>query len=71
MDRVKHIVIIGANREGLSLLPALLQDKTLKIEMIVDNNKNALLFKMDELGYRLAESLNIKMTSNIEDIKTL
>ena len=71
MDRVKHIAIIGANREGLSLLPALLQDKTLKIEMIAYNNKNALLFKMDELGYRLAESLNIKMTSNIEDIKAL
>lgn len=71
MDRVKHIAIIGANREGLSLLPILLQDKTLKIEMIADSNKNALLFKLDELGYALAEPLYIKLTSNIEDIKTV
>ncbi|MBI5049096.1 MAG: GAF domain-containing protein [Deltaproteobacteria bacterium] len=69
MDKVKHIAIIGANREGLSLLPTLLQDKTFKVEMIVDNNKNALLFKLDELGYRFAEPLFIKVTSNIEDIK--
>ncbi|MEK7842132.1 MAG: hypothetical protein AAB197_05600, partial [Deltaproteobacteria bacterium] len=67
MDRVKHIAIIGANREGLSLLPTLLHDKTLKIEMIADNNKNALLFKLDELGYRL----DIRTTSNLEDIKVL
>ncbi|MDP2681232.1 MAG: GAF domain-containing protein [Deltaproteobacteria bacterium] len=67
MDRVKHIAIIGANREGLSLLPTLLQDKTLNIEMIADNNKNALLFKLDELGYRL----DIRTTSNLEDIKVL
>lgn len=69
MDRVKHIAIIGANREGLNLLPTLLQDKTLKIEMIADNNKNALLFKLDELGYSLAEPLYIRLTSNLEDIK--
>ena len=67
MDSVKHIAIIGANREGLSLLPTLLQDKTVMIEMIADNNKNALLFKLDELGYRL----DIRTTSNLEDIKVL
>lgn len=69
MDRLKHIAIIGANREGLSLLPTLLQDKALKVEMIADNNKNALLFKLDELGYSLAEPLYIRLTSNLEDIK--
>lgn len=71
MERIKHIAIIGANREGLSLLPILLQDKTIKIEMIADNNKNALLFKLDELGYRLAESLYVQLTSNLDDIKKL
>lgn len=71
MERIKHIAIIGANREGLSLLPVLLQDKTIKIEMIADNNKNALLFKLDELGYRLAESLYVQLTSNLDDIKKL
>ncbi|HBR18448.1 MAG: hypothetical protein A3G39_04960 [Deltaproteobacteria bacterium RIFCSPLOWO2_12_FULL_43_16] len=71
MERIKHIAIIGANREGLSLLPTLLRDKTLKIEMIADNNKNALLFKLDELGYKLAESLYMQMTSNLDDIKKL
>jgi len=67
LDSVKHIAIIGANREGLSLLPTLLQDKTVMIEMIADNNKNALLFKLDELGYRL----DLRTTSNLEDIKTI
>jgi len=71
LERIKHIAIIGANREGLSLLPTLLRDKTLKIEMIADNNKNALLFKLDELGYKLAESLYMQMTSNLDDIKKL
>lgn len=71
MERIKHIAIIGANREGLSLLPTLLQDKTIKIETIADNNKNALLFKLDELGYRLAESLYVQLTSNLDDIKKL
>lgn len=71
MERIKHIAIIGANREGLSLLPTLLQDKTIKIEMIADNNKNALLFKLDELGYRLTESLYVQLTSNLDDIKKL
>ncbi len=71
MARIKHTVIIGANREGLSLLPTLLQDKTIKIEMIADNNKNALLFKLNELGYQLADPLYIRVTSNLEDIKTI
>ena len=39
--------------------------------MIADNNKNALLFKLDELGYKLAESLYMQMTSNLDDIKKL
>lgn len=71
MERIKHLVIIGANREGLSLLPLLLRDKTLKIEMIADNNKDALLFKLNELGYKLAEPLYIRLTSNLEDIKNI
>lgn len=71
MDRLKHIAIIGANREGLSLLPILLQDRTLKISMIADSNKNALLFKLDELGYKLADQLFIRTTSNLDDIKSI
>ncbi|MBI3756083.1 MAG: hypothetical protein HY265_07995, partial [Deltaproteobacteria bacterium] len=69
MDRVKCIAILGANREGLSLLPILLQNKTLKIAILADRNKNALLFKLDELGYKLADQLNIRITQNLEDIK--
>lgn len=71
MGRLKHIAIIGANREGLSLLPILLQDRTLKISMIADSNKNALLFKLDELGYKLADQLFIRSTSNLDDIKSI
>ncbi len=66
----KHVAIIGANKEALKLLPILLADKDTDIRIIVDPNPDAMLFKLGELGYRIAPRLNIRTTHNLDDIKT-
>ncbi|MBI4949296.1 MAG: GAF domain-containing protein [Deltaproteobacteria bacterium] len=70
-DSIKNIAIIGANKEGLKLLPFLTADKASRVVLIVDENKDAMLFKMSELGYRLSEKLNIRITNDLEDLKKI
>jgi len=65
----KHVAIIGANKDALKLLPVLLADKNTDIRIIADTNKDAMIFKLDELGYRLSPRLNILTTNVLEDIK--
>ena len=72
MARVKkNVAIVGANRRGLSLLPIILRDKSTTVSMIADTNKNAMLFKLDEMGYKLSDSLGIRVSDNLEELKTL
>ncbi len=66
---VKHVAIIGANKEALKLLPILLGDGKTDIRIIADPNRDAMIFKLDELGYRLSPRLNIKTTNDLEEIK--
>jgi GAF domain-containing protein len=66
---VRNIAIIGANKEGLKLLPILLKDANTRVSLIVDPNKDSMLFKLSELGYSLAGKLGIKVTNNLDDIK--
>jgi GAF domain-containing protein len=66
---IKNIAIIGANKEGLRLLPTLLDDKTSRVSIIADSNRDAMLFKLNELGYRLADGLGITVTHNLDDVK--
>lgn len=68
---VKNIAIIGANKEGLKLLPILLADSSSKVVMIADANRDAMLFKLKELGYRLSARLDIALTGDLEDIKKI
>ncbi|MFQ5427350.1 MAG: GAF domain-containing protein [Thermodesulfobacteriota bacterium] len=65
----KHVAIIGANKEALRLLPILLADSDTDLRIIADSNSDAMIFKLNELGYRLSPRLNIKTTSDLEDIK--
>ncbi|MEK6532056.1 MAG: GAF domain-containing protein [Deltaproteobacteria bacterium] len=67
----KKIAIIGANKEGLKLLPILLWDKSSSVCLIADSNRDAMLFKLNELGYRLAPKLNIKVTNELNDLKNI
>ncbi len=68
---IKNIAIIGANKEGLKLLPVLLADKSCRVRLIADPNKDAMLFKLNELGYRLARKYDIKATNDPHDIKKI
>lgn len=66
---VKNIAIVGANKEALKLLPLLLQERNSKVSLIVDSNKEAMLFKLNELGYWIAKHLDIKISTDLERLK--
>ncbi|HEY4706970.1 MAG TPA: GAF domain-containing protein, partial [Thermodesulfobacteriota bacterium] len=68
---LKKIAIIGANKEGLKLLPVLLGDRRSRVVMIADPNKNAMLFKLKELGYRIPLKYEIEVTTDLERIKKI
>ncbi|HLC18836.1 MAG TPA: GAF domain-containing protein [Thermodesulfobacteriota bacterium] len=65
----KNAAIIGANKEGLKLLPLLLRDPNTKVRVIVDPNRDAMIFKLNELGYRLSSRLDIKTTTDLNDLR--
>lgn len=72
MDKgIKNIAVIGANKEGLSLLPILLKDKQSRVCLIVDPNKDAMLFKLKELGYRLSPHIGIPASTDLNDVKKI
>ena len=66
---IKNIAIIGANKEGLKLLPVLLKDAKSRVCIIADPNRNAMLFKLNELGYRLSKNLNVRITTDLNEVK--
>ncbi len=66
---VKNIALIGANKEGLKLLPILLGDQRTRIRFIADPNRNAMLFKLKELGYGIASKFNVETTTDLESLK--
>ncbi|MBI5237312.1 MAG: hypothetical protein HY887_02690, partial [Deltaproteobacteria bacterium] len=68
---IKNIAIIGANKEGLKLLPVLLSDRNCRVRLIADANKDAMLFKLNEMGYRLAGKYDIKTTSDLNEVSRL
>ncbi|MBI5827325.1 MAG: GAF domain-containing protein [Deltaproteobacteria bacterium] len=68
---VKNIAVIGANKDGLRLLPLLLKDRKSRVCMIADSNRDAMLFKLNELGYGIAGKHDIKLSSDLEDIKKI
>lgn len=70
-DDIKKIAVIGANKEGLSLLPLLLADKKSCVTLIADSNPDAMLFKLNELGYRLSSNLNIRTTTDLGSLKDI
>lgn len=68
MEPSKRIAIMGGTKEGLSLLPLLEKDPSVRVELIVEPNKNALIFKLDELGFRLAHKFNTRISSDWNDL---
>jgi len=70
-NSIKKIAILGGNKEALKLLPILLKDRSSKVCLMADPNREAMLFKLGELGYRLAPGLEIETTSNLDDVKRI
>jgi len=68
---IKNIAIIGANKEALSLLPVLLKDDKARVRVIADSNKDAMLFKLNELGYRVADNFNVRVTNDLNELKRI
>ncbi|MFQ5442544.1 MAG: GAF domain-containing protein [Thermodesulfobacteriota bacterium] len=68
-DIKKNVAIIGANKEALKLLPVLLNDRSTRVCMIADSNRDAMIFKLNELGYRLSKKLKISTTFDLNEIK--
>lgn len=68
MEHKKKIVIIGGNKEGMGLLPLLQQDPTVQVHMILETNKDALIYKLDQLGFRLTTKFNIRISSDWKDL---
>ncbi|MFZ3072265.1 MAG: GAF domain-containing protein [Thermodesulfobacteriota bacterium] len=66
---VKNVAILGANKDGLSLLPVLLKDPATRLAIIADPNPDAMLFKLGELGYQLSPRFHTHVTNNLEDLK--
>src|SRR5574340_147002 len=65
----KNIAIIGANKEALALLPILLKDDRSRVRVIADSNRDAMLFKLNELGYRVANSFDVLVTDDLNELK--
>lgn len=62
---MKNVVIIGGGKEGLSLLPLIKKSHDARVVLVADRNPNALIFKLKELGYKIADDMKIKTTSSL------
>ncbi|MBE9535869.1 MAG: GAF domain-containing protein [Proteobacteria bacterium] len=62
---MKNVAIVGGGKEGLSLLPIIKKSSDARVVLVVDRNPNALIFKLKELGYKIADGLKIKTTSSL------
>ncbi len=71
MRKVRRVAIVGANKEGLELLPILLRDESTRVDLIVDPNREAMAFKLEELGYRFSSRYGIRLSSDLKDLERL
>ncbi|PIV84048.1 MAG: hypothetical protein COW52_07975 [Nitrospirae bacterium CG17_big_fil_post_rev_8_21_14_2_50_50_9] len=68
MKQRKKIAIVGGNKQALGLLPLLEKDPTVQVKLIVEPNKDAMIYKLDELGFRLAQKYDIRICSEWKDL---
>jgi GAF domain-containing protein/GGDEF domain-containing protein len=68
-EKTQQIAIIGGNKQGIGLLPTLLQDSRVEVACIIDPNPNAMIFKLEEMGYRLAEKYRIRISNDLNNLK--
>ena len=68
-EKVQQVAIIGGNKQGLGLLPTLLPDSRVEVVCIIDPNPNAMLFKLEEMGFRLSRQHSIRLSKELSDLK--
>ncbi len=66
MPRTRNVAIVGANKEGLALLAVLRQDPSITVRLIADRNPDALVFKLDALGYQLASKYRVRVAPTLD-----
>lgn len=66
-DKIK-IAIVGAEREGLEILSILRQEKSLSVSMLLDPEKRALGFRLEEYGYTYSDDLRLRLTHRMRDL---
>lgn len=67
----KRVALIGANKDALALLPVIFGDPATRLVMVVDPNPDAMLFKLMELGYRIASRHMVSISTDLEEIKKI
>ena len=65
----KKVAIVGGNKQGLGLLPLLERDPSVEVGWIVDPNPDALVFKLDELGFRLARKYRLRISTDWDELR--
>lgn len=66
MPRTRNVAIVGANKEGLALLAVLERDSSITVQLIADRNPDALVFKLDALGYQLASRYRVRVAPTLD-----
>lgn len=68
-DKIK-VAIVGADREGLEILGILRKEKSLSVSMLLDPDKGALGFRLEEYGYAYSDDLHLRLSHRMRDIAT-
>lgn len=66
-EKIK-VAIIGAGREGLETLGLLRKDKAISVSMLLDTDRDALGFRLEEYGYTFADDLKMRLSHRIQEL---
>lgn len=68
---MKRLVLIGGGTEGLETLAHAVRQQEATVAMIVDSDPAALVFRLEELGYRFADAFAIPLGRTLEALRDL
>ncbi|MBI5756820.1 MAG: GAF domain-containing protein [Nitrospirae bacterium] len=69
-DKVK-VAIVGAGREGLDTLALLKKEHDVSLSMLLDPDRDALGFRLEEYGYRYADDLNVGLSHRLQALSSI
>ncbi len=68
---MKRLVLIGGGTEGLETLAHAVRQQEATVTMIVDPDPAALVFRLEELGYRFADAFTIPLGRTLDAVRDL